>query len=115
MSYLTASLDIKEAKHGFVTYTYVVKNEGPTNAILTFNTSQRYDYFIRNDEGEKIHQFSDGKMFLQVFQDVIVKPGECLSFDLSLPKLQRGEYSIVVWLTARNAMGLRKKHSFYVE
>ncbi len=39
-----------------------------------FNTSQRYDFIIEDEEGSKIWRWSEGKMFAQMLGEEILRP-----------------------------------------
>lgn len=93
---LIFSLD--ESENGFV---YTVHNEGEKVETVSFTTSQRFEYEISNADGV-INKYSNDKAFMQVLEDVTIEPGDNLTFDIKLPDLEPGEYTIKIFLTAKD-------------
>lgn len=81
------------------TLVYTVENTGDQEETLSFTTGQRYEYEIMQD-GEVINRFSDDKAFTQALEDIAVAPGEEVTFDVELPSLDPGEYTINIFLVA---------------
>ena len=78
-----------------------------TTQTLTYLTSQRYEFEIRQDN-RLIWRWSDGRAFSQGVQRVRVRPGETLTFIETWPqvdsagrRVEPGRYRIVAWNTAR--------------
>ncbi|MEH7381359.1 BsuPI-related putative proteinase inhibitor [Bacillus sp. JJ1533] len=105
----------KKDKEGNNEFTFEIKNIGKQERILHFTSSQRYDYEIYEKSGNLVTRYSDGKSFLQVIQDISIAPNESLSFDIRIPRLDSGEYSLVVWPTAKGTSMLRNKIEFIVK
>ncbi|WP_176483808.1 BsuPI-related putative proteinase inhibitor [Bacillus sp. FJAT-45066] len=107
---LISSLTIKNKSVQFQ-----VENKEDRVVTLQFMTSQYYDYEIYSKSGEFIYRYSDGKSFLQVLKDVPLAPNESVSYDISLPELEKGEYTLVVRLTARDMQYLQVEKEFTAE
>src|SRR5699024_3474005 len=78
---------------------YTVKNTGNEEEVLSFTTGQRYEHEISQD-GEVLHRYSEGKAFTQALEDIPLAPGEEITFDVELPDLEPGEYTINIFLVA---------------
>ncbi|MFD1039635.1 BsuPI-related putative proteinase inhibitor [Virgibacillus byunsanensis] len=96
------------------TFRYTVINEGNQVQKLSFNTSQRYEYELFSKEHGLVERYSDGKMFLQVLQDIMLAPKEKLTYDISFSSLEKGEYSLTVFLTARGLSHSKRTITFRV-
>ena len=97
-----------------VKLTLTVKNPSSTPVRLTFNSGMKYDYEIRKGKaptGEKVWQWSKGRMFIQMILDSILEPGKSIVFTESyvpgakdgdgkpLPELTPGTYTATGILT----------------
>lgn len=82
-------------------FNYTAINEGTRNEKLSFTTSQRFEYELISKKDGTIRRYSDGKNFLQVLKDMTISPQEKLSYTISLPSLENGDYSLTVYLAAR--------------
>lgn len=91
---------IEVSENGSKTIQFTVENVSDEVELLRFGTSQKYDYEIFNEEGEQIYHFSEGKSFLQVIEEIELQPGEKLSYDLVLPELEPGKYTLTASLVA---------------
>ncbi|MFD2044473.1 BsuPI-related putative proteinase inhibitor [Ornithinibacillus salinisoli] len=83
------------------TFSYVVTNKGTKPEKILFPTSQRYEYEISGEGKGIIYRFSDGRAFMQVLKEIILSPDEELAFEITLPKLEQGEYKLDIFLTAK--------------
>ncbi|MDQ0268774.1 BsuPI-related putative proteinase inhibitor [Cytobacillus purgationiresistens] len=54
----------------------VVENSSDQTVTLEFPTSQRYELVIRDENGEIVYDYSKGKSFLQVIQNLELQPKE---------------------------------------
>jgi len=54
--------------------TLKIFNYNEENVVFHFNTSQRYDFMIENEEGNEIWRWSDGRMFAQMLGEEILGP-----------------------------------------
>ncbi|MCG5102645.1 BsuPI-related putative proteinase inhibitor [Oceanobacillus alkalisoli] len=81
--------------------TYTVQNDGDTATTLRFSTSQKYEYEI-SDETGVISTYSEGKAFMQAVEEIELAAGDEQTFDVELPSLDPGEYTIKIYMTARD-------------
>lgn len=82
-------------------YIYTISNEGNKTVTLSFSTSQRYDYELKNKAKERITRFSHGRAFMQVIGEEKLAPGESVSYDIALKNLEPGEYELTVYSVAK--------------
>ncbi|MGZ4112386.1 MAG: BsuPI-related putative proteinase inhibitor [Tumebacillaceae bacterium] len=87
-----------------VTMTLMWLNESPVQREYTFNNSQRFDILIER-EGEKIWQWSDRRLFSQVYTTLLIAPGDSRLFkaewnqmDSAGQPVPRGSYTIRAWI-----------------
>ena len=68
-----------------------------------FNTSQRYDFIIKNEKGNKIWRWSEGRMFAQMLGEEILGPTntEVICTEEYEGKLSPGYYKITGVFVAR--------------
>jgi hypothetical protein len=91
-----------------VTFEFVLYNPSDKGKTVQFQTSQFYDYVIKDAKGNKVYQFSDGKAFLQAIQFVRVEGNETKkwksSWDLKVKgtRIEKGIYSIEAKLMAHS-------------
>jgi hypothetical protein len=91
-----------EAGEGYVGITFKVKNQTEHEQELTFTSGQKFDFIIKNTVGDKLYQWSGGRMFTQMIETVILQQGEELVFtERTEVDLEPGEYTIEVWMTAQ--------------
>lgn len=82
-----------------------VRATQPQPVELNFPTSQRYDLAIKNEAGDIVARWSDGKAFAQVLGTERIGPGE-KNWAVSMPVATRdgnvlgsGKYTLEAWLT----------------
>ncbi|WEG12298.1 BsuPI-related putative proteinase inhibitor [Pullulanibacillus sp. KACC 23026] len=80
-------------------FSFTVRNQTEKPLSLTFNTTQRFDYLIKDESGQKKEQFSDSHLFGQMVSTLTLKPDESLHYKGTLPKLEPGHYQITFWLS----------------
>lgn len=80
-------------------------NLSPQPLTLTYTTSQRYDFSVLAPFGE-VWRWSFDRLFIPVVQEVIVQPGQALSYSEVWPQVDNrglrvpaGFYRIVGWNT----------------
>ncbi|TQS75945.1 hypothetical protein DX933_03730 [Ornithinibacillus gellani] len=83
------------------TFNYTVKNNSEDSVVFQFGSSQKYEFIITNEAGEEVHRYSKGRAFMQVIQEMELKPGDEETFELELPELEKGTYTITVFLAAK--------------
>ncbi|HID10582.1 MAG TPA: hypothetical protein EYP17_04695, partial [Candidatus Latescibacteria bacterium] len=83
-----------------VTLTFVITNTGGTALHFTFSSSKRFDILVERD-GILIWQWSHGRKFLQVIDELILEPGDSLTYELTWPQVDNtgnpvppGEYEV---------------------
>jgi len=69
-----------------------------------FNTGQRYDFIIEDEEGSKIWRWSEGRMFAQMLGEEILEPNnpEIIYATEYKGKLNPGYYKITGILVAKD-------------
>ena len=68
--------------------TLSAENLGDEELILTFPTTQMYDFEIYNDRfGWRVFRWSDGKFFFHIIINVTIPPGESLFWNYSWRQL----------------------------
>lgn len=109
------SFELKEiSENGSKTFDFIIENVTEEIVTLSFGTSQRYDYEIFNQENIQVYHYSEGKSFLQVLEDIQLEPGQHLNYEITIPSLEAGEYTLVVRLAARGYGQLRQTTTFTV-
>ncbi|WP_423408874.1 BsuPI-related putative proteinase inhibitor [Heyndrickxia sp. MSNUG] len=98
-------------------FQYEVKNQTEQEVTLEFTSSQRYDYSVKNKDGEEIFLFSSTAAFLQALGEVKIKQGETLSYviDLKRLSLEKGDYTLTVWMTPTGGPKYKAEQEFSVE
>lgn len=81
-------------------FIFVVTNPSNEQQTIIFSSSQRYDFNILNENGTTVYTFSEGKSFLDVMEEMTLDPGEEVTFELEIPDLDPGNYSLSVRLTS---------------
>jgi len=110
---LEAKLTYSESGPDSVMLHFVVENNSGSSEKVTFRSGQRYDYILYRD-GVRVEQFSEGKMFTMIYEEIMVGPGQELSFDIPLKNLQPGRHKIIVWLADSGWPGARDSLEFDV-
>ncbi|MGG1557860.1 MULTISPECIES: BsuPI-related putative proteinase inhibitor [Geobacillus] len=103
-----------EKQNGAYVFTFTVKNQTERVQTVTFTSSKKYDYVLYRD-GQKMKQFSEGKMFAQIYEERPLKQGEELSFQETFRDLEPGTYTLEWWLADPNWPNARAKATFTVE
>lgn len=99
---------IEEVSDGATQFTYNVHNSGDAPETLAFSTGQRYEYEIYKGN-ELVKRYSDGMSFTQAMEDIVVEPGETVSFEVKIPDLEEeGEYRIDIYLVAKDLAATSK-------
>lgn len=85
-------------------YKLTIENNTEDKQILTFSSSQNYEYQIKDAKGTVLYTYSATKSFAQAIAEKELEPGEVLEFELdaseALPMLEKGNYSLEAWVTA---------------
>lgn len=95
---------LSEKVEGTHQYVFAIKNNKSENVTLTMNSSQYFDYQLLDTAGTVQYTYSADKLFTQMLEEKVLKPGEILEmpFDLTegLNNLAAGTYKLEVWSTA---------------
>ncbi len=110
---LEAKLTYSKSGPDSVMLHFVVENTGVSSEKVTFRSGQRYDYILYRD-GTRVEQFSEGKMFTMIFEEIMVAAGQELSFDIPLKNLQPGRHKVNVWLADSDWPDVRDRLEFDV-
>ncbi len=74
--------------------------ENPSTVV--FPSDQEFDFLLRDERGQKVWQWSDGRVFSQVFHE---RSGDNLSYEVEIPlpvlqqPLPNAFYTVEAWLT----------------
>lgn len=87
-----------------ISMTLRVFNTSDQEVILSFKNTQRYEFIIHNEEGKKLWQWSEGRMFAQILGEEKVGPGrEEIIYNVQYQdSLDPGTYKISGIVTARD-------------
>ena len=107
-------LELDSTTSSSKSFKYTVKNEGANKEKLSFKTSQRYEYELSSMGQGVFQKYSDGKMFMQVLQDITLLPNDELSYTISLPLLESGKYVLTVFLATNSTNDSIKTIKFTV-
>jgi hypothetical protein len=83
-----------------------LRNSQPGPISLTFNSGQLYDLELRNEAGDVVFRWSNGRLFSQIVQTIAFQPGETnyvietALADRTGKPLPAGKYIAQGWLTA---------------
>jgi hypothetical protein len=98
---------IKDDAKGPNHYVFQLKNDTEKDVTLTMNSAQHFDYQLMDESGKVLYKESENKMYTQMLQEVVLKPGEThdMEVDVSegLASLPNGTYTLEVWSTADEA------------
>ncbi len=110
---LEALLTYEKTAADSVDLFFKVMNSSDAPEKVTFRSGQRYDYILYRD-GQRVEQFSEDKMFIMIYEELLVGAGDSLDFQIPLTKLEPGSYKIVVWLADRDWPTVRERLEFTV-
>ena len=99
------------------TFDYKIKNQSDQTITLEFNSSQRFDYAILNDEEEQVYLHSDETMYAQVIGEEELEQGEELAYriDLNDIDLEPGEYVLEAWMVPNDEEKYKVSENFVIE
>jgi hypothetical protein len=103
-----------EKKDGNFVVTFTVKNQTERVQTVTFTSGKRYDYILYRN-GKKVKQFSEGKLFTQIYEERPLKQGEELVFTETFTDLPKGNYKLEWWLADKNWPNAKATITFTVE
>ncbi len=97
-----------------------LRNTTDQPVALTFPTGQRYDLEIKDERGNVVYRWSDGKAFTQMFGEEQFGPGErdyavvVRLADKQAKPLAAGKYTAVGWLTTSDPQAFRASVGFEI-
>src|SRR5699024_3402822 len=94
---------------------YTVKNEEDEEIDVQFGSSMKYDFYITDENGEEVYRDSEGKAYMQVIEEMNLAPDEEETFELKLPELDPGDYTITIFLAAKGYSDEETSMEFTVE
>ncbi|SDM39088.1 BsuPI-related putative proteinase inhibitor [Bacillus sp. OK048] len=107
---------IKKEDPNEITFIYEVQNIGNEDIFLQFPSAKIYDYELFTNKGKLVYRYSDGKMFAQVIKNVMLPARKSLHFTTeTLPPLDKGQYSIIMWIAARGMDSHKEKLNFTID
>lgn len=88
-------------------YVFQLKNDTEKDVTLTMNSAQFFDYQLIDENGDVLYKESENKMYTQMLQESVLKPGETLEMNVDasegLTSLANGTYTLEVWSTAEES------------
>jgi ABC-type molybdate transport system substrate-binding protein len=98
-------------------FRYEVKNQTEQEVNLKFTSSQRFDYSVKTKEGHEVFLFSSVASFLQALGEETLKQGEALTYKIDLKELalEKGEYTLTVWMVPQGGEKYTVTKEFTVE
>lgn len=78
-----------------------LKNQTQKEKTLHFNTGKRFDFIVKDAQGKKVHQHSDGQMYNQMAGTETIKPEKVLSYKGKVSGLKKGKYTVTFWLATK--------------
>ena len=98
-------------------FQYEVKNQTEQEVNLKFTTSQRFDYSVKTKDGHEVFLFSSVASFLQALGEETIKQGEALTYKIDLKELalEKGEYTLTVWMVPQGGEKYAVTQEFTVE
>jgi hypothetical protein len=103
-----------EKKDGNYVVTFKVRNQTERVQTVTFTSGKKYDYILYRN-GKKVKQFSEGKLFTQIYEQHQLKQGEELVFQETFTNLPKGNYKLEWWLADKNWPNAKAAITFTVE
>ena len=87
-------------------YIFTIKNVGSEPMKLNFPSTQKFDFSIKNKDGEEIYRYGFNHSFAQVLTEEIIAPNESIEYEIyiedKIKDLEPGSYNLEVWLSANN-------------
>ena len=80
-----------------------MKNQTEHEQVLEFSSGQQYDMWIQDENGKQVFHWGEGKMFTQALKSETLEPGGSKSFNVALPQLNPGTYTVRFKVTSKPA------------
>ncbi|MGE6630948.1 BsuPI-related putative proteinase inhibitor [Bacillus sp. NPDC077027] len=105
----TVQLTIKPVqKDRSVQFDMSLKNDSDRDIEFTFNTSQKFELSVYDENGTEKYRYSKDRMFTQAIQSFVLKAGEAYDFqDTWSNDVRPGTYEVVVTFKGK-AEGLKQ-------
>ncbi|KYG32358.1 BsuPI-related putative proteinase inhibitor [Alkalihalobacillus trypoxylicola] len=73
-----------------------LKNVSQNDITLAFSSGQKMEIVLRNEQGEEVYRYSEGKMFTMAIENKTLAPDEHLSFGeyIDVSEFEAGEYTV---------------------
>ena len=111
---LESTLQLHGTLDNNIVFLYSLNNTTEKELTLTFHSGQKYDYILRDEDGNKMMKFSDDKAFTEAIEYATLTPGEEINYELKVPSLDPGKYELEVWLTATTKETFKETINFEV-
>jgi hypothetical protein len=83
-----------------ISFKYEIRNHKKKPIEINFSSGKQFDFIIKDENGEKVYQHSDDRMYIQALKTIELKQGEALTYEIPVSQFDPGEYTIEVWLTS---------------
>jgi len=102
-------------KDGSVDFKFVVKNQTEQPVTLNFNNGQRFNYEIRNEDGNVVKRYDIDKLFIAALGKKVLVQGEEWVLKDQLHDLAKGKtYTMDFWITS-NEYHEKQTYTFTLE
>ncbi len=94
---LSAKFSTNKAEYGqgeAIHLQLLLRNESGDPMTLTFASSQKYDFWVRNANGGEVWRWSDSRVFLAVITHVDILPGATIQLAETWDQLTLGETAV---------------------
>lgn len=91
------------SENGLLSINYRLKNVGSEPILLRFDNGFYLDYRFINEHGEVVYHHSKKETKNENISDIRIKKGDEKIFDLEIPALIPGKYTVDVWTLAANS------------
>ncbi len=96
-------------------YTFKLKNISDKSVTLTYNSTQEYEYQIKDQTGNVVYTYSSDKMFGQMIVSKTLAPSEEYQMNVNtdyFSELEPGTYTLEIWSMAQGLANLKTSITF---
>ncbi|CAM3658805.1 BsuPI-related putative proteinase inhibitor [Mesobacillus zeae] len=92
---------------GRATFDLILKNDSNEALVFEFPTSQHYEITVSDPEGNVVYRYSEGKAFAQVIKNLMLQPGQKVTWKESWDyrykgkRVKAGDWTVKATLKAR--------------
>lgn len=81
-----------------------IMNVGNDDQQLRFNSARKYNIYIKNEYGNTIYSWGEGKWFSQSVQNIRIGSGNSIKFEenITLGQFNEGDYYLVIEILSEN-------------